>query len=117
MNLVENMDKIYKMTGCLKPCHYMFYKVVRPLIQTSQNPNETQCSFTIWNAYPDTFFKMEVLIYPWTALVADFGGTLGLFLGFSFMTIWDGMETVFRLGRQWNPLWKNREERRVREDI
>ena len=35
-----------------------------------------------------------MLIYPWTALVADMGGTLGLFLGFSFMTIWDGAETL-----------------------
>ena len=23
--------------------------------------------------------------------VAEFGGTLGLFLGFSFMTLWDGL--------------------------
>ena len=25
-------------------------------------------------------------------LVAEFGGTLSLFLGFSFMTIWDGLK-------------------------
>jgi hypothetical protein len=29
---------------------------------------------------------------PWSSLVAEFGGTLGLFLGFSFMTLWDGVE-------------------------
>ena len=23
--------------------------------------------------------------------VADFGGTLGVFIGFSFITVWDGM--------------------------
>ena len=32
----------------------------------------------------------EQLVYPWTSLVAEFGGCLGLFLGFSFMTLWDG---------------------------
>ena len=38
----------------------------------------------------------KVLIYPLVSLIADIGGTLGLFLGFSFMTIWDGVE-VFGL--------------------
>jgi hypothetical protein len=29
--------------------------------------------------------------------VAEFGGTLGLFLGFSFMAIWDGAEQLARV--------------------
>ena len=33
--------------------------------------------------------ETEELIYPWQSLVAEFGGALGLFLGFSFMTVWD----------------------------
>ena len=33
--------------------------------------------------------ETEQLIYPWQSLVAEFGGSLGLFLGFSLMTIWD----------------------------
>ena len=36
-----------------------------------------------------TMMEKEQLIYPLTSLVAEFGGTLGLFLGFSFMTVWD----------------------------
>ena len=40
----------------------------------------------------------KVLIYPWTSLVAEFGGTLGLFLGFSAMTIWESLE--------WVAVWK-----------
>ena len=35
-----------------------------------------------------TRVEEEVLIYPITSLIAEFGGALGLFLGFSFMTIW-----------------------------
>ena len=53
---------------------------------------------------PDTTVETEELIYPWTSLVpelltvlmsplhpqvAEFGGSLSLFLGVSFMTIWD----------------------------
>lgn len=36
-----------------------------------------------------TMMEKEQLIYPLTSLVAEFGGTLGLFLGFSFLTLWD----------------------------
>ena len=43
-----------------------------------------------------TMMEKEQLIYPLTSLVAEFGGTLGLFLGFSFMTVWDGMQGVKR---------------------
>ena len=32
----------------------------------------------------------------WTSLVAEFGGTLSLFLGFSFMTLWEGVEVMAR---------------------
>ena len=38
-----------------------------------------------------TYILYQVLIYKWTSLIAEFGGTLGLFLGFSFMTLWDGI--------------------------
>ena len=72
--------------------------------------------FSLWAVSSSTNVETEVLVYPWTSLVAEFGGTLGtytyldiktvlyctvsiltilgLFLGFSFMTIWDGMATV-----------------------
>ena len=31
----------------------------------------------------------EELAYPLLSLVADFGGVLGLFIGFNFLMIWD----------------------------
>ena len=30
--------------------------------------------------------------------VADFGGTLGLFIGFSFITVWDGLAAFALVG-------------------
>jgi hypothetical protein len=38
--------------------------------------------------------ETEELVFPVTSLVAEFGGTLGLFLGFSFMTLWDEAEIL-----------------------
>ena len=37
--------------------------------------------------------ESEELMYDFVSLVAEFGGALGLFLGFSFLSLWDiGLE-------------------------
>ena len=35
----------------------------------------------------DTVVETEVLLYPFTSFLAEFGGALGLFLGFSFIQV------------------------------
>ena len=45
-----------------------------------------------------------MLLYPFTSLLAEFGGCLGLFLGFSFITVSDGMKALAGwLQRRKNP--------------
>ena len=39
----------------------------------------------------------EVLVYPFESFLAEVGGALGLFLGFSFMMIWDILLFGFKL--------------------
>ena len=39
----------------------------------------------------------EVLVYPFESFLAEVGGALGLFLGFSFMMIWDMLLFGFKL--------------------
>ena len=41
--------------------------------------------------------KTEALLYPVTSFVSEFGGALGLFVGFSFWMIWDLIEVTFKL--------------------
>ena len=83
---------IFSSTGCYKPCTYREYRLIGDS-QTSSS-GAADFLFSLWAVSNDTTVEREVLIYPWTAMVADMGGTLGLFLGFSFMTIWDGAETL-----------------------
>ena len=41
--------------------------------------------------------KEEKLLYPFDSFLADFGGCLGLFLGLSFLSIWDIFVSILRL--------------------
>ena len=44
---------------------------------------------TLWNTSPFTLVETEELLYDLSSFIAEVGGILGLFLGFSFMAIWD----------------------------
>ena len=46
----------------------------------------------VWNTSPYMLIETEKLVYTLESLVAEFGGTLGLFLGFSSMNLWDVVE-------------------------
>ena len=35
------------------------------------------------------FTRREEWAYPFMSLLADFGGVLGLFIGFNFLMVWD----------------------------
>ena len=47
---------------------------------------------SVWNTSPYLPIKQEKLVYTVETLVAEFGGTLGLFLCFSFLNLWDVVE-------------------------
>ena len=44
-----------------------------------------------------TVIETEVLVYPFSSFLAEFGGALGLFVGFSFMVFWDLMQILFNI--------------------
>ena len=85
---------IMKLTYCNKPCRYHKYRIVGDMHTTTFN--SSAFVFSLVASSNDTLVETETLIFPWTSLVAEFGGTLSLFLGVSFMTVWD---KVFLLGR------------------
>ena len=47
-------------------------------------------------AFP-TQVRKEFYLYPFISLVSDFGGSLGLFIGFSFYALWDLIPSLLQL--------------------
>ena len=82
---------IVKNTGCLIPCSYTEYKLESEPEKTN---GKTQRLYVRFSS-PDVLKRTEQLLYPMVSLVSEFGGALGLFLGFSCMMIWDGLEFLF----------------------
>ena len=73
------IEDIVEVTACMVPCNFKQYKTVGQPTPSSEPSNYTFVGF--WSISNSTFMEEEALIYPWTSLVAEFGGTLGLFLG------------------------------------
>ena len=77
----EDLVGIYKKTGCLKPCHYMKYRIEGDRQTTSyQSPDFL---FSLNSISNDTFVWREEVVYPWTAVVAEFNGSITPFLAVS----------------------------------
>ena len=93
-NQLANLEdkKVWELTRCMKPCNYKRYNFIDDKKTTVFISADS--IFSLWSVTNNTMVETEVLIYPLTSLVAEFGGVLSLFLGFSFMTLWDGMVQV-----------------------
>jgi hypothetical protein len=98
-------DVILKYTGCLPPCSYTEYKLsAEPLkyqfdYKLSTDPVKRQwkgTNLSVKFSSKKALERTEELLYPWESFVSEFGGALGLFLGFSFMMIWDVLSLLFQ---------------------
>ena len=86
----EELHVIGKMTGCGKPCSYREYKFHGEKLPTSFKSSGDHYIFSLLAQTRHTSIWKEELLYPPSTMVAEVGGILSLFLGVSFMTIWDG---------------------------
>ena len=53
-----------------------------------------------------TKFRNEIQIYPFVSFICDLGGSLGLFVGFSFLTLWDFFDIIFIKFREFSQYYK-----------
>ena len=89
---IAESEEVTNVTGCLKPCHFKKY-----IFLGEPGPSSFKSDhyiFSLWAVSSKTRVETEELIYPMSTLVAEFGGTLGLFLGFSFISLWDNFGTL-----------------------
>ena len=82
-----DLNTIAKLTNYIKPCKYKKYSLLGDR-KPSVFPTE-DVAFSLWAVSENTRVATEQLVYPLSSLIAEFGGTLSLFLGVSFVTIWD----------------------------
>ena len=93
--IMESASQIENITGCLRNCRFMSYKkvdVIHGYESLMLERGEVWMNILLVNSEVDV--KEETLIYDLESLISDIGGSLGLFLGFSVMMIWDGLEKV-----------------------
>ena len=86
------MADIEELTGCRRNCQYRQYEIVQTLNQIPNNEKEIFLKITLASGYVSVF--NETLIVSMRSLIAEIGGTLGLFLGFSFLMLWDFFEFI-----------------------
>ena len=89
---IEESEEITNVTGCQKPCHFKKYIFLGD--RTPSSFKSEHFIFSLWAVSSKIKVETEELIYPMSTLVAEFGGTLGLFLGFSFISVWDNFSTL-----------------------
>ena len=87
-----DLESIIEKTLCIAPCTYKEYKLV---IEPS---NQKYWYKLLTVAFTDNklLIEEEIESYSLVSLVSDIGGALGLFLGFSFVMVWDAAEKLLR---------------------
>jgi hypothetical protein len=90
---IVEQTEIRDQTGCLLPCRYKEYKVADEPLTVSM---ETR-SINLIRATKTVLIETEVLVYPFSSFLAEFGGALGLFVGFLFLMLWDVLQLVLNI--------------------
>ena len=101
--MASELKEIVDKTECLIPCKFQEIKQIGdPLNFVGSEKSPDPDSFTLGLRIISTNIKTETetLVYPFLSLIAEIGGTLGLFLGFSFLMVWDWVDTALHLSGQ-----------------
>ena len=83
-------------TRCRSPCTYIEFKQVGH----SLNINPTGYGLKLKFAKTEMTEDKEAYVYGFVSFVSEFGGSLGLFLGFSFLMVWEIIEPLVLIGYQ-----------------
>ena len=90
----SEQKEVQNMTGCMPPCNYREFQEVGNTIEMKFSGSGF--GFGLCLVTTDVQVETEELVYPFNSFKAEFGGALGLFLGFSFIMIWDFVFYLFK---------------------
>ena len=97
--LTSNKKSFINHTGCLPPCTYMKYTVLFKQQLSPEFGFQLQYSIgditVVKEVTINSFITLQEPLYPFSSFLAEFGGALGLFLGFSFAMFWDLILAIF----------------------
>ena len=86
---------IAKMTGCLPSCkrNEFTLNIINRILLPDQEPGYNGFFY-----YPGGRYKKKLyhLTYDFTSYIADAGGLVGLFLGYSMLSFYDGMRNAWK---------------------
>ena len=81
---------LIKTTGCSLPCRYREYK----LVGKPKEVDPTEFGFHLSFAKTEIVEEKEAYVFDVVSFVSEFGGALGLFVGFSFFAFWDILNII-----------------------
>lgn len=111
---------LFSLSGCHMPCTYMeYYKtqvrrkyytltISKNNLQKKKEPIDFQevaymqdpsgeKGYLFGYSTNSIIVKEETLLYPFSSFLAEFGGSLSLFIGISFLTLWDTLLGVIKI--------------------
>ena len=86
---------IAKKTGCLPSCKINEFTV--NVVSHITHPDE-EAKYQGYFFYPGGRYQQKVYFYTYdfTSYIADAGGLVGLFLGFSILNVYDGLKYIWK---------------------
>ena len=97
-----SIREIFDRTGCLRPCSYREYVLVSGPVESAFR-DYSFFSVELWMLSTDITVLTEIFVYPFTSLMAEFGGTFSLFFGISMRTLWGGVEKMVTVIKNYHP--------------
>ena len=99
--MYKDANELFELTGCPKNCKYYTYTMIKEFALSDKEmseKNEIWIDLTLAGLTINV--KKEIFVFPLRSFISEFGGALGLFLGFSFIMIWDAIETLLMFLKQ-----------------
>ena len=92
VNMAE--QELYEETGCIAKCQRKEWEI-RKIYDDKKQTNDSQIGIVMFYANGRYRIGSQLYTYDFNTYVADFGGYLGLLLGYSIVSFFDKAQDIF----------------------